>query len=86
MQGLLVRVVSRWLVSFVGTALLAILVWFFGPFLAFLEGWGVRLAIIVVMLAAWAGINLLLDIRRRNRDAALAKGVAEANPDPAALA
>ena len=86
MQGLLVRVVSRWLVSFVGTTLLAILVWFFGPFLAFLEGWGVRLAIIVVMLAAWAGINLLLDIRRHSRDAALAKGVAEATPDPAALA
>jgi type VI secretion system protein ImpL len=85
-QGLLARVVSRWLLSLVGTALLAVLVWFFGPFLAFLEGWGTRLAIVLAMLAAWAGINLLLDLRRRGHDAALAKGVTEVTPDPATVA
>ena len=34
----------------VGTALLAVLVWFFGPLLPPLENWPVRLAIILVML------------------------------------
>ena len=78
--------VSRWLVSFVGTAVLAAIVWFFGPFWAALNGWGIRLAIIVAMLALWAGINLALDMRRARRDAALAKGVAETAPDPTATA
>jgi type VI secretion system protein ImpL len=78
--------VSRWFITFVGTALLALLVWFFGPFLAFLEAWGIRLAIVIVMPALWAGLNLLLDIRRAQRDAALAKGATEPAVDPAALA
>ncbi len=86
MPGVLASLASRWVLSLVGTALLAILVWFFGPFLAPLEGWGVRLAIVVAMLALWAGVNLLLDIRRRGRDAALAKGVVEAAADPAIAA
>ena len=30
---------SRWLLSFVGTALMAVLVWFFGPLLSLLESW-----------------------------------------------
>src|SRR5689334_18370149 len=79
-------IASRWVITFVGTALLALIVWFFGPFLPFLEGWGVRLAIVLAMLALWAAINLLLDIRRARRDAALAKGVADVAPDPAAVA
>jgi type VI secretion system protein ImpL len=78
--------VSRWFITFVGTALLALLVWFFGPFLAVLEAWGIRLAIVIVMLALWAGVNLALDIRRARRDAALAKGATETAADPAALA
>ena len=86
MHGVLASLASRWVLSFVGTALLATLVWFFGPFLASLESWGVRLAIAGAMLALWAGINLLLDFRRRGRDAALAKGVVEAASDPTAVA
>ena len=78
--------VSRWFVTFVGTALLALLVWFFGPFVPFLEGWGLRLAIVVAMLALWAGLNLLFDLRRARCNSALAKGVAEAPPDLAAAA
>jgi type VI secretion system protein ImpL len=78
--------VSRWFITFIGTALLALLVWFFGPFLAILEAWGVRLAIVIVMLTLWAGLNLVLDIRRARRDAALAKGVTETAVDPAAVA
>ena len=30
---------SRWFLSFVGVVLLAVLVWFFGPFLPCLEDW-----------------------------------------------
>jgi type VI secretion system protein ImpL len=85
-RAVLAFLASRWVLSFVGTALLALFVWFFGPFLAFLEGWAARLAIAVVMFVLWAGINLLLDSIRRGRDAALAKGVAEAAHDPAVAA
>jgi hypothetical protein len=38
------------------------------------------------MLALWAGINPALNVRRRGRDAAFAKGVVEAEPDPTAVA
>jgi len=78
--------VSRWFVTFIGTALLALLIWFFGPFLPVLEDWNIRLAIVVAMLALWAGLNLVLTIRRAHREAALAKGVTEAPPDPASVA
>jgi type VI secretion system protein ImpL len=85
-RGVLALLLSRWVLTFIGTALLAVLVWFFGPFLLFLERWGVRLLVAVVMVALWAGINLLLDFRRRGRDAALAKGVVDTAADPAAIA
>ena len=56
---------SRWFLSFVGVALLAILVWLFGPFLSLLEGWIARLIVILAMLLIWAGVNLWLDRRKR---------------------
>ncbi len=77
---------SRWFLSFVGAALLALLLWLFGPLWSALEGWGIRLALIVLIIAIWAGVNLLLDARRRRRDAALAAGVAAAPPDLGAAA
>jgi type VI secretion system protein ImpL len=77
---------SRWVPTFIATALLVALVWFFGPFLPLLQSSGVRFAIVVAMFALWAGANLLLDVRRRGRDEALAKGVTEAQPDPIAVA
>ncbi len=86
MRGLFASIASRWLLSFAGTALLAVLVWFFGPFISVLESWGVRLALVLLMAALWAGINLVLDFRRHGRGAALAEGVVAAAPDPAALA
>ena len=63
--------VSRWLVTFIGTALLALLVWFFGPFLPVLEDWYIRRAIVIAMFVLWAGFNLILTIHRVQRDAAL---------------
>jgi type VI secretion system protein ImpL len=85
MNAVVAFLVARWALSFIGTALLAALLWFFGPFLSALEGWGVRAAIIGLMLLVWAGVNLALDWRRRQRERALAEGVA-ARTDPAATA
>jgi len=86
MSAVLAFLVARWVLTFIGTALLAALLWFFGPFLAALEDWAVRLVLIVLMFAVWAGLNLLFDWRRRRRDAALSEGVAAAAPDSAAMA
>jgi type VI secretion system protein ImpL len=67
---------SRWLLSFIGVVLLSLLLWWFGPFLAFLESWIVRAAVIAVMVLIWAGVNFWLDRRRKKTDAALVEGVA----------
>ena len=76
MKPLLRFLGSRWFLTGIGTLLLAGLVWYLGPLLPFLEGWIARLAVVLVMLAVWAGVNLLLDWRRRRRDRALTDGVA----------
>ena len=86
MNAVLAFLVARWFLTFVGTALFAVLLWFFGPFLEFLESWVVRLVLIVAMFAIWLGANLLLDWRRRRREAALVEGVAAAAPDPTVTA
>ncbi len=70
---------SRWFLSFLAAAVLAALVWFFAPFIHALSGVIVRLVIILVILLVWLGANLLLDRRRKKRDAALAAGVADAS-------
>jgi type VI secretion system protein ImpL len=68
---------SHWLLGFIGTAILAALLWVFGPFLALLQPWPPRAAGIAVLLAIWAATNLLIGWRRRARDKALAHGVTE---------
>jgi type VI secretion system protein ImpL len=77
---------SRWTITALGTVLLAALVWVFGPFLPALESWLPRAAIILALILVWCGVNLLIDYRRRARDQALVKGVAEACPAAAASA
>jgi type VI secretion system protein ImpL len=86
MSAVIAFLVARWVLTFIGTALLAALLWFFGPFLEAFEDWVVRLVVIVVMFAVWAGVNLLLDWRRRVRERALAEGIAEGAPDPTLVA
>ncbi len=76
MSQALETLMSRWCISFIGTALLAGLAWFFAPLLAGFEDWPPRVALIVALLLAWGGGNALLDLRRLQRDAALAKGIA----------
>ncbi len=83
MTAVLRRCLSRWPLSLLGTVLIAVLVWFFGPLLGVLEPWAVRLAVVLVLLLAWAGANLLLDWRRRRRDAALLAGLTQAGPEDA---
>ena len=70
---------SRWTISFIGTALLAGLAWFFAPLLPGFEDWPPRLALIAVLLLAWGGGNALLDLRRLQRAAALARGITVAD-------
>lgn len=77
---------SRWFLSFIGVALLAILIWLFGPFLAFLEDWITRAIVIAVMLLIWAGVNFWLDRRRKKNEAALVEGVTAVQADPTAVA
>jgi type VI secretion system protein ImpL len=84
MKRLLGWLVSRWSISFVGTALLAGLAWVFGPLLPGLQDPTVRLAIVIGMLFAWAVVNLLLQLRRRGRDTALTAGLTVAAADEAA--
>ncbi|HQT88683.1 MAG TPA: type VI secretion system membrane subunit TssM [Acidiphilium sp.] len=86
MKKIVSFLLSRWVLSFVGVAILAVLVWFFGPFIAALAGLVIRLVIIVALLAIWLGTNLWLDHRRRKRDAALAAGVAAADSGATARA
>ena len=72
---------SRWCISFIGTALLAGLAWFFAPLLPGFEDWPPRVVLIVALLMVWGGGNALLDLRRLRRDAALAKGIAASSTE-----
>ena len=77
---------SRWFLSFLGVVLLGVLVWLFGPFLAFLEDWIPRAIVIAVMLLVWAGVNTWLDRRRQKNEAVLVAGVTAVQSDPTAAA
>jgi type VI secretion system protein ImpL len=74
---------SRWVLSFVGIAILALLVWLFGPLLPSFEDWVPRLAVVVGLLLTWATSNLLLDLIHRRREQKLESGVAEKAPEKA---
>ena len=77
---------SRWFLTFVGIAVLGVLVWLFGPFLSLLEDWQPRAIVIAAMVLLWGGLNFWLDRRRRKREAALLKGVTAVDPTAAASA
>jgi type VI secretion system protein ImpL len=75
---------SRWFLTGIGAVVLALLVWFFGPLLALLEDWIVRLAIVLAILLVWAGLNFWIGRRRARADQALVEGAAGgAAPDAA---
>ncbi len=82
MKAVLRVLLSRWTLSFVGVALLALLVWLFGPLLPPLEGWLPRLLVMAVLLAVWAAANAVLDARRRRRDRTLVAGLTTTSAGP----
>jgi type VI secretion system protein ImpL len=84
MRAILRFLGSRWFLTFIGVVLLSLLVWWFGPYLPFMESWIVRALVIAVMVLLWAATNLLLGRRRRKTETALVEGVAGAAPDPTA--
>ncbi|MBV9654290.1 MAG: type VI secretion system membrane subunit TssM [Acetobacteraceae bacterium] len=84
MKSVVGLLLSRWVLSFVGIALLGALVWLFGPLVPPLETGTARLAIILALLLVWLAANLLIDRQRRRRETALAAGVAEEPDDPSA--
>jgi type VI secretion system protein ImpL len=77
---------SRWLLSFVGTAIFVALVWIFGPFLSLLEPIAPRAVIGAVLTLIWVGANACLDWRQRARDKALAEGAVATDPGAVASA
>ena len=74
---------SRWVLSFVGIAILAVLVWLFGPLLPSFEDWVPRLSVVIGLLLVWATSNLSLDLFHRRREQKLESGVAEKTPEKA---
>ncbi len=72
---------SRWMLSFVGIAILALLVWLFGPLIPSFGSWVPRLAFVIGLLLTWATSNLSLDLLHRHREQKLESGVAEKTPD-----
>ena len=74
---------SRWVLSFVGIAILAVLVWLFGPLIPSFESWVPRLAVVIGLLLIWATSNLSLDLLHRRREQKLESGVAEKVPEKA---
>ena len=74
---------SRWVLSFVGIAILALLVWLFGPLIPSFESWVPRLAVVIGLLLTWATSNLSLDLLHRRREQKLESGVAEKTPEKA---
>lgn len=79
------RLLGRWVLSFVGTALLAGLVWVFGPLWPPLEAVLPRVVAVQSLFVLWAVGNALADWRRRARDAALNAGLS-AGEESAAVA
>jgi type VI secretion system protein ImpL len=80
---------SRWFRTFLGAAVLAVLVWFFGPLLGIgamhpLEDDIVRMIAIGAIFVIWLIENLIHELRARKKEKALVAGVAA--PDPNATA
>jgi type VI secretion system protein ImpL len=86
MKKILAFLISRWCLSLIGALVICALIWFFGPFLAWLAGLIVRLILIIAVLLVWLGVNLWLGHVAKKRDQRLAYGVAAVSPADQAAA
>lgn len=92
MSGAILRLLrNRWVRTGFGAALLAAIVWVFGPLFGFgplhpLEGMLARSLAVTLIAAGWAIENLLHALRDRRTDRALVRDVAAADPDAHATA
>src|SRR3546814_15477420 len=72
---------SRWFLSLVGAVLLAVLVWLFGPLLAFAEyrplgSEFARFVAVMVILVVWGLANIYGQYRERRANTELKEGIA----------
>ncbi|MBV8913942.1 MAG: type VI secretion system membrane subunit TssM, partial [Acetobacteraceae bacterium] len=79
---------NRWVRTFLGAAVLSILVWFFGPLIGIgaahpLDTQFVRILVVACIFVFWLVWNLLQTIRDHKREKALAEGLVS-EPDAAA--
>jgi type VI secretion system protein ImpL len=82
---------SRWFSTLLGTLVLCLLLWFFGPAIGFGEAHPfdsliVRAALVAGLLVVWLALNLVRELRAKRHDTELADGVCKAAPDPDATA
>ena len=72
---------SSWFLTGIGAVLLCALLWFLGPLWSVLDSLWVPVALTVLIVALWIGLNLFADLRRRRREKALVDGVAAGDPN-----
>jgi type VI secretion system protein ImpL len=77
---------ARWLLSALGVAIIAALIWFFAPFWSPLAGIVPRAIIVGLIVLLWLGVNLWLDHRARKRASAVETAISAAPVDPDASA
>lgn len=76
MKHILGFLLGRWFLSFIGAAALALLFWFLGPLLAWLEPVLVRLIGVGLILLVWLAVNLWIGHRRQRAEQAMVKQIA----------
>lgn len=86
MKRLLAILVGRWCLSFVGAVALAVLVWFLGPLLAFLEGVASRLVAVAVIFLVWLLVNLTISYFARRAQKRMVDQLTDTKADPASAA
>ena len=86
MKRILGILVGRWFLSFIGAVALAVLVWFLGPLLSFLDGVIARLVTIAVIFLIWLAVNLLISFFARRAQKRMVAQLTESKPDSASVA
>ena len=82
---------SPWFRTFLGVLFLSLLIWFFGPLIGIgqvhpFDSELVRYITIAVLFVLWLVMNLIRELRAKNKEKELVEGVAAASPDPNATA